>query len=852
MGVLSSACQSVGLILQRKSYIVSTDTEPHSHSNTSSDISESAGVGISSRTTYNRALWHVGLFLFLFANLVGSSIQITSLPLIVLSPLQSVGLVFNTIFHTLLLNEPFTNTSLYGTLVIGTGASFIAYCGGSLNEPDYTLTQFIELLNNENFMTWIAFDLLLISVISIWIFLINKQIKYDSASYHLLNIQDKIVDVGDSRLDAQLSFGLLYWSSLCFLLQSYKSVVELIFIHDNEILKKLKGLGYGSISGILSAFSLLLAKSSIEILLTTFTQHDWKSLNNTVAYFIVIVFLTLGVSQLFLLNKGLKNISTSVLYPLVFFVYNMISISNSLIFFKQWAQLTYPMLFILVVGLLLVMIGVFLLSLQNIEHDNHPDLFSDEENSIQKICDGSSDLVPNSAATSFTELSPLLHSPKSNKYNVLTAQPAFVNGDDSNENPPVCDFNPLINNSASGSVGTISHNDTSGMMSNNDIMAPFIRRTTENLNNAGRKVSGFLKKSVDSFHNINSENSHTTVNNNNSDNLNSNSTPVQHPSSNTDITQKIRNSNHNEIHQYISFDSLRDMTVTSVKNPSRPSSVTNILGDNNTLLHNYNHTTDNGYIDDSFNESNGTVTHGLNILQPIFGKLKNPASILDAVNTSDNQVQPPSSYKSSLSRSFSLKSFAFEHGNTNNNNTINNIHNHNLSFNNDHDKYSRTKRNQSALRSKLDDDYNPNNTFNYSFTNTLEEIQNQMNAYESPSTPFIPLSASFEKLNENCYLISSPVHDNSSHKSSNVNSFDNSNAESSTRVLPKLFSLKNRITDKDLYNSGRGNKHVELRKLTTSADSPRSGTSGNFKSPRRGHSRVLSYEQKELLNELKK
>lgn len=294
--VISSACQSIGLILQRKSYLNNS-----SHSSNSS---------------YNRSLWHFGLFLFIFSNIFGSSIQITSLPLIILSPIQSIGLVFNNIFHAILLNEKFTQISLLSTIFITIGAFLIAYCGNSLVEPNYNLKEFLQLLKNSNFIYWIIFiSLIVVSLLSLVYLLATK-------SYYDL---------------------------------------------DNNYNAKLKGLIYGLLSGILSAFSLLLAKSTIEIIISTFIDKNWISLNNNSTYLIILTFLSICLSQLILINKGLKNISTSILYPLIFLIYNLISIINSIIFFKQWNQLSWTLLFILIIGLMLISTGVCLLSLQNID-----------------------------------------------------------------------------------------------------------------------------------------------------------------------------------------------------------------------------------------------------------------------------------------------------------------------------------------------------------------------------------------------------------------------------------------------------------------------------------------------------
>lgn len=63
-------------------------------------------------------------------------VQLTTLPLIILSPLQSIGLIFNSIFSCMLLpGEHFTVKLAVGTLVIAIGAFIIAYTGGASTQP---------------------------------------------------------------------------------------------------------------------------------------------------------------------------------------------------------------------------------------------------------------------------------------------------------------------------------------------------------------------------------------------------------------------------------------------------------------------------------------------------------------------------------------------------------------------------------------------------------------------------------------------------------------------------------------------------------------------------------------------
>ncbi|GMF11901.1 unnamed protein product [[Candida] boidinii] len=167
VGVLSSACQSIGLILQRKSHL----------------IKENSTVTGETVPPYKRSLWHIGFLLFIISNIFGSSIQITTLPLIILSPLQSIGLVFNTIFNSLILNEEFTHYSLSGTILISIGAFLIAFFGGAIVEPEYDLDKFIEFLKKQRFINWIIFDFLIVFAFLSWIVISSIKLNYNRRIY---------------------------------------------------------------------------------------------------------------------------------------------------------------------------------------------------------------------------------------------------------------------------------------------------------------------------------------------------------------------------------------------------------------------------------------------------------------------------------------------------------------------------------------------------------------------------------------------------------------------------------------------------------------------------------------------
>ncbi|KAF2740971.1 hypothetical protein EJ04DRAFT_507410 [Polyplosphaeria fusca] len=301
VGLVSTSVQSIGLTLQRKSHLLEEEKEDD----------------YERRPAYKRRRWQLGMLMFVVSNIVGSSIQITTLPLPVLSTLQASGLVFNSICASIILSEPFTRYSLIGTILVAAGALLIGIFG-SLTEPSHNLDQLLYLLGRRQFLLWMfGTGLIVIALLVANVFL--KRISH----------------------------------------------------RPSPRIRLLRGMFFGCISGILSAHSLLIAKSAVELLVRTIVdRHNefkrWQS------WIILLGLITFALTQLYFMHRGLKLSSTSVLYPLVFCVYNIIAIIDGLIYFHQSSRLSAVQAALIAVGTVILLGGVVCLSWRLEENDDEP------------------------------------------------------------------------------------------------------------------------------------------------------------------------------------------------------------------------------------------------------------------------------------------------------------------------------------------------------------------------------------------------------------------------------------------------------------------------------------------------
>ncbi|PYI02994.1 hypothetical protein BO78DRAFT_323882 [Aspergillus sclerotiicarbonarius CBS 121057] len=279
VGLISTSLQAIGLTLQRKSHILEDEKHPY-------DLR---------RPPYKRRRWQLGMLMFVVANIVGSTIQITTLPLPVLSTLQASGLVFNTIFATLILGEAFTRYSLIGTVLVCIGALLIAVFG-AVGEPAHSLDQLLELLQRRNFVLWMAGTAVLVLVI----YLGSRLLKFL---------------VSPSRFK--------YSSS-----RAVELLVRTVVDRVNQF-------------------------------------NRWQS------WVILLAMIGLALTQLFYLHRGLKLCSTSVLYPFVFCIYNIIAIIDGLIYFQQMSQLAGFHAGLISLGTIVLLSGVLCLSWRLEVVDSH-------------------------------------------------------------------------------------------------------------------------------------------------------------------------------------------------------------------------------------------------------------------------------------------------------------------------------------------------------------------------------------------------------------------------------------------------------------------------------------------------
>ncbi|KAL6452319.1 hypothetical protein SBY92_001577 [Candida maltosa Xu316] len=359
VAIISSGIQSLGITLQRKSHLLHIQYLPIDPS-TPAEPPQITIIHLNhQQQKYKRNMWLFGFLLFIVANVLGSIIQISTLPLIILSPLQSIGLIFNSLLSCLLLpNDHFTNKLWLGTGIISIGAIIIAYNGNvpplpekiplpSINERFHEI---LVRLIHPGFVIWFVGTFVMMGVLLI-------------VNYTYLNKKIREQPI------APKNAGICVTNKHQFF----------------------KGINYGIISGTLTAHTFLFAKSLIDVIIETIMKEKFSkvfTISNSLPYLLLITMLCIVGLQLTAFNLGLAQITTGILYPLCFLIYNIMNLINDLIFNSLITshRMTIVQLIWVIFGLVGVLCGVVILSWDSAVNNNtHEAENNDNDNNLIRM-----------------------------------------------------------------------------------------------------------------------------------------------------------------------------------------------------------------------------------------------------------------------------------------------------------------------------------------------------------------------------------------------------------------------------------------------------------------------------------
>jgi uncharacterized membrane protein len=369
VGLLASFVQSLGLTIQRKSHVLNQSLPEHRQ-----------------RVEHKRPLWLLGFAIFISSNVIGSFVQIASLPVVILAPLGAVSLLWNAFFARLLLGDVFSPWMVLGTILIAGGAILIAFFG-IVPEQTRSLEDLLALFRRPTFIVYfsilgfIVFASLAVTHLTEFSLARRAKEKFPSDSStsdfspasdtinlptHSVNLTGLSDTLNDSVVPNEQS-PLIDPKTRTILppFNSPKDDKQTIepFLRSINRTRLLLAVSYASFSGIISGMCLLFAKSGVELLLLTLGGKNqfwrWE------AWMLLLGLIVFAVLQLWYLHKALILADPTLVCPSAFCFYNLSSIVNGLVYFDQFSLIPPLHLGLVVLGIVVLLGGVWVVSIQS-------------------------------------------------------------------------------------------------------------------------------------------------------------------------------------------------------------------------------------------------------------------------------------------------------------------------------------------------------------------------------------------------------------------------------------------------------------------------------------------------------
>ncbi|CAG8492663.1 10343_t:CDS:2, partial [Ambispora gerdemannii] len=274
----------------------------------------------SQRNECGRPLWHMGLYLYILSQLLGSTLALYFLKAQWVAPLGAVSLIFNFVFARALVGTRITRKDIVGTFVVIASVIWVVVFGGmNKGEGDESLTleKLKALFMRPVFIGYFSIlDLLTFGVLGVALY----------AYWFAKNEQRKKMHS--------------YFRSL-----------------ETKRLKKVVGMAMAGVGGMLASQTLLLAKSGV--LLLSKSLQGQNQFTDNLSLFILF---GLAVTSIFCLNTALKLHDSVLVVPIFFGFYTAMGLINSMIYLNELD--TYPTwaLFLVLLGIASLVYGVLLLS----------------------------------------------------------------------------------------------------------------------------------------------------------------------------------------------------------------------------------------------------------------------------------------------------------------------------------------------------------------------------------------------------------------------------------------------------------------------------------------------------------
>ncbi|KAI8816329.1 uncharacterized protein EV422DRAFT_546313 [Fimicolochytrium jonesii] len=285
--------------------------------------------------------WHIGFSLYLLCQLFGSVIALGFVSPVILAPLGSASLIFNVIFSRLFLGTKIRGLDWLGTFFVVVGCGIVSTFGSGGPETKQTLEDLLRLFTRPAFIIYFSIQGSLVLAL----FAAIKYLEYGVDALRFFSV-----------VPTRSSPAAVVTTETTPLLARKASQVEVASVKGEWV-----GALYGVVGGVVASETLILTKSGIELLIVSIFETD-KQNRGFFSFGLVAVLCVTVFLQLYSLNRALHYALPTIIIPIFYTFYTILSLFNTLVYFNQFGDYNAPDLVCIAVGMGLIIGGVVGLS----------------------------------------------------------------------------------------------------------------------------------------------------------------------------------------------------------------------------------------------------------------------------------------------------------------------------------------------------------------------------------------------------------------------------------------------------------------------------------------------------------
>lgn len=304
----------------------------------------------------------------------------------VLAPLGGISLLWNSLLAHVILGEGFSNSMMVGTVLIATGAVLIAIYG-VVPDGNHSLDELLALWKRPAFVAFFSVVCLLVVTVLVVAHIGVWRAGRSANDGIYLPADDAVESEPPSNYASPCSTAAIPFrptapqhmdSSPSIHSALHSKVVRFASILDDSDgfeggtaaephrVLTLCGLAFAAASGTLSGLCLVLAKGSVELVISTIdywrTGRGQNEFARPETWFLVAGLAVAAILQLVYLNYSLTFASPALICPLAFCFFNLASIFDGLVFYDQLGRLATHQVILVSLGVVILLLGVWIVS----------------------------------------------------------------------------------------------------------------------------------------------------------------------------------------------------------------------------------------------------------------------------------------------------------------------------------------------------------------------------------------------------------------------------------------------------------------------------------------------------------